>query len=589
MENFSDLLNHYIRRAGISDTELARAVGVSRQTIFRWREGATGRPRQREDVLAMARKLRLIPEEQDRLLLAAGFRPEGDTVGEFGPEAEAQRSEGAEEQRSRGAALSGGFAREQGSDKVEIVEEAGWWPTRRRHWGGVGLLVSLIAVTVVVMWRVWPWLQPGQTLPPRLLTAAPGKSLVLITHFANYAGEQAGYNVAGRLAEALEQEVGQIEETAISLAIWPEPVSSRALALEVGRTVSATLVIYGEYDAGRVVVKFAHPPDQTIFADPALQQHVLNLEDLSSAINGNLPEQVRALVLIALGQIYVSSDQADLARPLLIQAHRSLADDPAITPETRAVANFYLGLSYQHAATPDLDRAIGAYDEAIAAWPELISARLNRLAAYEARNQAGDLERALADAETVVKAAPDWAAAYNNRASIRLRLGGQANLTRALADLNQALVLEPDFPEAYLNRAMVHFGQGLSMAQLQPDLNRALELRPAYGSALNLLCWGYALEQQAETALPYCQQAVAAAPDEPLFQDSRGIAYALLGDYPAAQADFEQYASWLASRQPGEMWQRDLMRRREWIAALKRGDNPFTADLLATLRREFSE
>ena len=47
MEEFSQLLNQYVRRTGISDAELARSVGVSRQTIFRWREGVTGRPRHR--------------------------------------------------------------------------------------------------------------------------------------------------------------------------------------------------------------------------------------------------------------------------------------------------------------------------------------------------------------------------------------------------------------------------------------------------------------------------------------------------------------------------------------------------------------
>ena len=36
----------------------------------------TARPRHREDVLAIARKLRLTSEERDRLLLATGFPPE---------------------------------------------------------------------------------------------------------------------------------------------------------------------------------------------------------------------------------------------------------------------------------------------------------------------------------------------------------------------------------------------------------------------------------------------------------------------------------------------------------------------------------
>lgn len=76
MKTFSELLSDYIRRLGISDAELARTIGVRRQTIFRWREGLTARPRQRDDVLLLAKKLRLAPDERDALLLSAGFSPQ---------------------------------------------------------------------------------------------------------------------------------------------------------------------------------------------------------------------------------------------------------------------------------------------------------------------------------------------------------------------------------------------------------------------------------------------------------------------------------------------------------------------------------
>ena len=76
MRTFAELLSFYIRRAGITDSELARAIHVSRQTVFRWREGLISRPNNREDVLAISKKLRLSSEERDTLLLSAGFRPE---------------------------------------------------------------------------------------------------------------------------------------------------------------------------------------------------------------------------------------------------------------------------------------------------------------------------------------------------------------------------------------------------------------------------------------------------------------------------------------------------------------------------------
>ena len=76
MRTFGELLTEQMRRAGVSDAEMARTLGVQRQTIFRWREGLTQHPRERQDVLRMASKLRLTAVERDELLLAAGFPPE---------------------------------------------------------------------------------------------------------------------------------------------------------------------------------------------------------------------------------------------------------------------------------------------------------------------------------------------------------------------------------------------------------------------------------------------------------------------------------------------------------------------------------
>jgi len=337
MESFNQLLNNYIRRAGISDTELARALGVSRQTIFRWREGLTGRPRQREDVLVIARKLRLTPEERDKLLLSAGFRPE---------------EEGGEDARTRGKeTFEGEIIVSSSHASSPLVSSP--QPRLRRLWGllllGGGLLLVMVA------WGI-TWVQNNSqaTITPSVAgvvaspptPARPSETVILITHFANYASSQVGYNVAGRLAQALQQEVDRLQPTQMRIVIWPQPVGERGEALQAGQAVSATLVIYGEYDVGRIVVEFAQPADQDDFADPALQRHVADVPDLSAAINGDLPQQVRSLALLALGQIYLKRGQADQARPLLAQARANLETDPAVEPQTWALVNFYLGLTY---------------------------------------------------------------------------------------------------------------------------------------------------------------------------------------------------------------------------------------------------
>lgn len=593
MENFSQLLNAFVHRSGISDAELARTLGVSRQTIFRWREGVTGRPRQREDVLRLAQKLRLTPEERDKLLLAAGFRPEI-TVGR----------ENGEVTEPRGETDEGKTIQSQASPDVTFISPSSSGSIRH-HWKLLGVGLGLLLLVIMAAWLVQQGpgdapatpapssplavAPPGESLRAPSLAASltpaqPGETVVLITHFANYASSQVGYNIAGRLAQALQKEIDQAHLEHIRLAIWPQPVGERAEALQAGQAVSATLVIYGEYDVGRIVVEFAQPADQNNFADPAVQRQVADVPDLSATINGDLPQEVRSLALLALGQIYLRQNQADQARPLLIQARDNLKNDGQTSGQTWALANFYVGIAYQHSQPPQLDEAIAAYSQAVEAWPQMISSQLNRSAAYTARQQAGDLELALADANQVITARPEWAVAYNNRGSIRLAMGGAEQLTLALADLEKALSLDAELPEAYVNRAFVRFQQGASIEKAAPDLTEALRLRPDYATALNFFCWGYAVEQQPESALPYCQQAIAADP-QPLFFDSRGLTYALLGDYSLAIGDFKVYTAWL-EHQSGQAGQVTLAQRRAWIKKLQQGQSPFTPQVLAQLRHE---
>ena len=77
-----------------------------------------------------------------------------------------------------------------------------------------------------------------------------------------------------------------------------------------------------------------------------------------------------------------------------------------------------------------------------------------------------------------------------------------------------------------------------------------------------------------------------AADPQPAFFEGRGLAYALLGDYPAAVADFQTYAAWL-EEQPGDSWQERLTRLQSWIEMLEAGQNPFPPSVLSELWDEF--
>jgi tetratricopeptide (TPR) repeat protein len=447
---------------------------------------------------------------------------------------------------------------------------------------------ALLLVGVTVWW--FNWGQTGSSasaVKPIVVPAASGETMILVTHFANYASSQIGYNVAGRLARTLQQEIDHTPLEDIRIVIWPEEVGTREQALQVGQAVTATLVIYGEYDVGRVMVEFAHPADQSVFTDPALQQYVADVQELSATINSDLPQQVRSLALLALGQIYLKQDEAGLAHPLLVQACDNLKDDPAIDEKTWALANFYRGFAAHDSHPPDLDEAIEAYTQAIEAWPDMLSSRLNRSAAYTSRIQPGDLEKALADMNYIIENKPTWALAYSNRASILINTGDDENMPLAQADLEKALELNPDLPGAYLHRAYMHYKQNKPMAELVPDLEKTLSLQPDDTSALNLFCWSYAVDQQPEKALPYCEQVVEIAP-EPIFIDSRGLTYALLENYEAAIADFEISVAWM-EEQSNEVWQQPLTRRQAWLEALRAGENPFTPEVLAEIRHEFGK
>ena len=89
-------------------------------------------------------------------------------------------------------------------------------------------------------------------------------------------------------------------------------------------------------------------------------------------------------------------------------------------------------------------------------------------------------------------------------------------------------------------------------------------------------------------ALPYCEQGLEIAPDDPFLLDSRGVVYVLLGNDQAALADFEAYVAWL-EQQSSQVWQESLQRRRGWIRDLKAGENPITPEVLAEIRHEFGK
>ena len=139
-----------------------------------------------------------------------------------------------------------------------------------------------------------------------------------------------------------------------------------------------------------------------------------------------------------------------------------------------------------------------------------------------------------------------------------------------------------------LNRADAYDDSGQQELAIEDYLAaielKGLELDDVDPGILNNLCWDYAVTMQPELGLPYCEKAVELEPDA-IYIDSRGLTYALLGDFDAAIADFQVVVDDLAGSSDPYL-QTIRTKREEWISALQAGQNPFTPKVLNELRSE---
>ena len=553
MRTFAELLTEYMARTGISDAELARTVGVRRQTIFRWKEGLVARPRSADDVVRCADRLRLTAEERDALLIAAGFPPEN--LPAVAP------------------VVAPAQAAQPGAPAAPDAVREGSRLGRRPALTWLLIAAGVVIVTVGLVLSV-NWLR-GKAYP----SARPGQTLIVNGQFVNYAGGGQGYNVAGRLQTALDREIQAARLTDVLVAVWPQEIRDREAALDVARRSAARLVIWGEYDSGRVLVRFAVPELNADTDAREIEKVIKSPAELSTTINNALPEETRYFALLTLGQLYVDREDFSPARAILTQA---LARSPA-DPKALASLYFLLGYVYQLSNPPDLDQAIEAYTRAADLRPGMVSTYNNRGIAALHRGQLGDFARAVEDLTRVIAASPDDAAVYSNRGAAYLQLGTPEDVALAIGDFDRAIALDPDLVAAYFNRGLAYVRQGNRDLWL-PDFERVLNMQEDHAGAYNALCWAYALDRQPELALPYCEQAVALDASGPA-HDSRGIVYAELGRFEEAIGDFETYLAALRAR-GGTAYQRSGPRREAWLVALRQRRDPFDRATLDQLRWE---
>ena len=535
MSTFAELLKQYTARTGISDSELARAIGVRRQTVFRWKEGLSERPRQRDDVLRCATKLRLAPAETDALLLAAGFAPlnapepslPAAPVGEPAPAAAGipipptAPPQPPALQAPSGAAADSDLAPPAATAAPTLPAgpvlslgpaepaTAPVWPlTRRSLWP---LLAGLL--TVFLLGVLWMQQNRASDNNGSVPTARPGQALILLASRMPFTLASEGSQASAAVQTGLQRELNAARlGTTSELHELPAVVQGMDDANAVRARAQASLLLWRE-DA-RQDAEVGFPDDK---------------------------QPASFVVLAAAAPPAVSTLDALLAAPsaLPLPIHASRA------PEVRALA--LVAVAQLTMQQGDWDQATAAANQALAQAPgeDEATASLAFLAAYISQRKQ------------------------------------PAALLTAVARYSQTIALTPARPEAYLNRglAYVHLNQP---TQWQADFATLLAQQPDHAGALAALCWAHALDDQPAQALPYCDQAITHRASAAAYE-ARALARAEQGNLAGAAQDLQAFLNWLAGQQVAG---RNALEseRREWLRALQNGQNPFDEALRARLR-----
>lgn len=602
MRSFGELLVDYTRRAGISDAELARSIGVQRQTIFRWKEGLVARPRYREDVLKIAAKLRLDPGEQDELLLAAGFPPEAAAAPAGLEPASAVRDDSVE--TAAAAAPMAPAGQEISPSPRQQAPQAASGVRRLRPLLGWG--AAALAGAILILGGIWGaqriFRVPAQPTPtpmqvnlgvlPTLTSAAtatpivagPGEKLIVVAPFVGYTAGELRYNVAGRIQEALAAEVQDSHLADVRVVIWPQALAARDQAAGVLQQSKGAGVIWGEYDAGRVRASFLAPDGE----DANWVNPVQSPSDLSLIINEQVPAGARMLALFALGRLYRHEGDAGRALAAFEKALSLKPEDQT----TEAALHFYLGtlLPAVRGQTPAvLTDAIAHFSQALVLQPAWENVLYNRGTAYLARgllsNSDGpDLTAAIGDLSAVIQRQPTRREPLLNRGIAYYQRDSAGDLAAAISDFRAAAALSATDAAPYY-----HLGLAQIRAADTPgwtaSLQKAASLDPTAATVQNAFCWGYGLDGNAQAALPYCMQAVATDLTGSSL-DSRALSYAQLGKYDLAQLDLRNYLAWVRKNYPDLYAKFRGPQVETWIQQLDRGVNPFTPEVRAALRHE---
>ncbi|MFZ1025259.1 MAG: WD40 repeat domain-containing protein [Limnoraphis robusta] len=159
----------------------------------------------------------------------------------------------------------------------------------------------------------------------------------------------------------------------------------------------------------------------------------------------------------------------------------------------------------------------------------------------------------------------------------------QGKIEEAVSKFKQAVKLDSKYS---LDSAasLVRFGKSLAEDDKFDEAIAAFNQAQEFDSNVkitasdwNKLCWEGSINKQAEKVMFACNKAVELAPENGWIYNSRGLARALTGNVDGAVEDFENFVKLTGNEE-------EKAQRKGWIESLKKGENPFTDEVLQKWR-----
>lgn len=346
----------------------------------------------------------------------------------------------------RDAAIQKAMRRFDGKSDAPRVASAQPAPERSDPWWRRPQLGALVAASlIVVMGLPLAWFTVNQTSGPA--TEPASRDLADLKTFdveedASRAASPATPKVPAIASEPPSALAARDSRPAIEAAALPEKAFARgtsvttpALAVSEAKRADNAFDARGQTALAQTRIAPPPPPAMTVQEAPAAAKP---RQGLAAADSND-----SVIVTGARRRGRFAPDRGDWNACTINDPKRSLvACKSLVNPgekggKGQAAAHLADGLTL--AWQGSIDRAIAAFDRALAIAPKSSLAHLNRGLAYQRQ---GDVDRALADFDQAVRLSPSAARGYYNRSQL-LRERGEAR--RANADQARAVSLDSDY------------------------------------------------------------------------------------------------------------------------------------------------